>query len=439
MPAGSRGRTTISTSPSGWTDADRIAALLRADGWVHAPEPQEDGYTVYERGVLRLELAFLARAEDGEVYTPLRSGQRSTGRRAPFRTTSWSCAASVRGSSPSMRSRPTSRRRTTTRLWPRRTAATSATLSRVERGGEKGPRRRARPGRRVEREEDLDDARVELRAGGLAQAAARLLDREPLAVRPVGRHRVVGVADEDDAGLERDLLAGEAVGVAAAVPVLVAVADDLADLLEPLDRREDARAQLGMEPTIFHSSSDSGPGLARIASGCRSCRCRGRGRRARGASGPWRRSPSSLPTCRAMSVIQRACEDVYSSFASSALASASTVERNVCSRLSKLDAFGARAWPGARRRQAGACCGRRMRRRSGSVATTMQPIRSPSRRAARWRSGPARASAPPCRGNFEAGSWNGSSPPRISRARSSETTSLCRAPASRRRSRSARG
>ena len=46
-------------------------------------------------------------------------------------------------------------------------------------------------------------------------------------------------------------------------------------------------------------------------------------------------SPSSLPTFTAMSLIQRACEEVYSSFASSALASASTVERNVRSRLSK--------------------------------------------------------------------------------------------------------
>ena len=35
-----------------------------------------------------------------------------------------------------------------------------------------------------------------------------------------------------------------------------------------------------------------------------------------------------------MSVIQRACDDVYSSFASSAFASASTVETNVRSRLS---------------------------------------------------------------------------------------------------------
>ncbi len=55
-------------------DADRVATLLRADDWVHAPDPQEDGYTVYERGELRLELAFIARGEDGHVYTPLRSG-----------------------------------------------------------------------------------------------------------------------------------------------------------------------------------------------------------------------------------------------------------------------------------------------------------------------------------------------------------------------------
>ena len=38
-------------------------------------------------------------------------------------------------------------------------------------------------------------------------------------------------------------------------------------------------------------------------------------------------------------MIQRACEDVYSSFASSAFASASTVDRNVRSRLSKLEAL----------------------------------------------------------------------------------------------------
>ena len=40
-------------------------------------------------------------------------------------------------------------------------------------------------------------------------------------------HRVEGVADGDDAGAERDVLAGQAVGVAGAVPALVAGADEL--------------------------------------------------------------------------------------------------------------------------------------------------------------------------------------------------------------------
>jgi hypothetical protein len=56
-------------------DHDRIAALLLADGWRHAPEEGEDGYTGYERGGVRLELAFLARAGDAQVYTPVREGR----------------------------------------------------------------------------------------------------------------------------------------------------------------------------------------------------------------------------------------------------------------------------------------------------------------------------------------------------------------------------
>jgi hypothetical protein len=56
-------------------DHDRIAALLAEDGWLHAPEEHEDGYTGYERGVVRLELAFLDRSEDGRVYTPTRDGR----------------------------------------------------------------------------------------------------------------------------------------------------------------------------------------------------------------------------------------------------------------------------------------------------------------------------------------------------------------------------
>jgi hypothetical protein len=56
------------------TDLPRIAELLAGDGWSHAPEEGEDGYTGYERDDVRLELAFLARRPDGTIATPLRDG-----------------------------------------------------------------------------------------------------------------------------------------------------------------------------------------------------------------------------------------------------------------------------------------------------------------------------------------------------------------------------
>jgi aminoglycoside-2''-adenylyltransferase len=56
-------------------DLSQIAVTLAADGWRHVPDEHEDGYTTYEHGVVRLEVAFLACAEDGRVYTPLREGR----------------------------------------------------------------------------------------------------------------------------------------------------------------------------------------------------------------------------------------------------------------------------------------------------------------------------------------------------------------------------
>jgi hypothetical protein len=56
-------------------DRDRIAALLATDGWSHAPEEGEDGYTGYERDDVRLELAFLARDTNRDIYTPLKEGR----------------------------------------------------------------------------------------------------------------------------------------------------------------------------------------------------------------------------------------------------------------------------------------------------------------------------------------------------------------------------
>jgi hypothetical protein len=55
-------------------DHERIAPLLEAEGWAHAPEADEDGGTGYERAAVRLELTFVVPGDGGEVYVPLRAG-----------------------------------------------------------------------------------------------------------------------------------------------------------------------------------------------------------------------------------------------------------------------------------------------------------------------------------------------------------------------------
>src|SRR5262245_16156560 len=74
----------------------------------------------------------------------------------------------------------------------------TAIEARLSLRGEQLVGRRRRPDLALEREEDLDHDRVELRADRLAQAPARLVNGQPAAVGPVGRHRVEGVADQDD-------------------------------------------------------------------------------------------------------------------------------------------------------------------------------------------------------------------------------------------------
>lgn len=56
-------------------DLSRIKLLLERERWKHAPKQDEDGGTGYERGAVRLELTFLLRAKDGNVYTPLWQGR----------------------------------------------------------------------------------------------------------------------------------------------------------------------------------------------------------------------------------------------------------------------------------------------------------------------------------------------------------------------------
>ena len=53
-------------------DVPRIVELLVGSGWAHAPEPDEDGGTGYERDGVRLELTYLIRRPDGRVVIPLR-------------------------------------------------------------------------------------------------------------------------------------------------------------------------------------------------------------------------------------------------------------------------------------------------------------------------------------------------------------------------------
>jgi hypothetical protein len=55
-------------------DLQRIPELLESDGWRHARADDEDGGTGYERGGVRLELTYLTRSADGDVFIQLRDG-----------------------------------------------------------------------------------------------------------------------------------------------------------------------------------------------------------------------------------------------------------------------------------------------------------------------------------------------------------------------------
>jgi hypothetical protein len=56
-------------------DLPRIDELIAADGWLHVPSPEDDGGTGYERAGVRVELTYLAREGNGEIYIPLRRGR----------------------------------------------------------------------------------------------------------------------------------------------------------------------------------------------------------------------------------------------------------------------------------------------------------------------------------------------------------------------------
>src|SRR3954469_9231376 len=103
----------------------------------------------------------------------------------------------------------------------------------------------------------VHDPRVELHAGARAQAPARLAAGQRRAVGAVARHRVERVGGRDDPRRQRDPVAAQAVGVAAAVPCLVRRAHEEGEVLEAGDLGQqllagdrvaaDARALLRVE------------------------------------------------------------------------------------------------------------------------------------------------------------------------------------------------
>ena len=58
-----------------YRDREILMPILVQDGWAHRADADGDGYTCFEHDTIRLEVAFLARDDKGNVYTPIESGR----------------------------------------------------------------------------------------------------------------------------------------------------------------------------------------------------------------------------------------------------------------------------------------------------------------------------------------------------------------------------
>ena len=112
---------------------------------------------------------------------------------------------------------------------------------------------------REQREEDLGDARIELRSRAAVDLGQRFVPRQRAPVGAVARHRVERVGDGEHARLERDLLPRLAGRVTGAIPTLVVV-----------EHVRDRPAQRRGLPRAVHGDRAPGRsvGVARVPSPC---------------------------------------------------------------------------------------------------------------------------------------------------------------------------
>ncbi len=57
------------------SDFARVGDVLAQLGWSRVRQPGEDGYTQFRKGSVDIDVAFLARDEEGLVFTPLDDGR----------------------------------------------------------------------------------------------------------------------------------------------------------------------------------------------------------------------------------------------------------------------------------------------------------------------------------------------------------------------------
>ena len=93
-------------------------------------------------------------------------------------------------------------------------------------------------------DECLDHQRLVHRAAARAQNLERLLVGQRGAIGTIGRQRVEAIDDRQDPRADRDVGAGDAAGIAAAVPVLVMTSHDRHDRIRKVDERQNVGADI---------------------------------------------------------------------------------------------------------------------------------------------------------------------------------------------------